>query len=217
MTMPIKSGCVIAFFSLLSACGKAPPPDTSTTTKPPPETVVAYGPQVPEGEPSDYQIVMKAREGKKGAAAAGASEEEVKWEDIDGLSLPVDKMGCAIQEGVPTHCHMIVEQNQTTGELTPDRTLMIVKTGSKYSLGIVSLAVPDQVIACIGLDLKNPQTIEGTCSVTGDPATGLTHSFSASIERLPNRKIRVHFAYRHGPFDSAEPGLHNGDGHATET
>jgi hypothetical protein len=215
MTTFAKSGCLIALVFLGAGCAREPaPPPPQEKLAPPP--AVDAGPQTAAGELSDYQIVMNALAGKK-VVPADATDEAVDWSVANGLPLQVDKMGCAIEQSVPPHCHMVVNRDQVSGALLPDRKLIIVKMpDGKYSLTIVSAQVPDQAIICFGLRDKGSQTIEGTCGVSGDPGGDPLHNFAATIERLQNRKIRVHFAYRHAPFNSTQEAIHNGDGHATE-
>jgi hypothetical protein len=214
MTSLTKTGCLISFIILCSSCAREPAP-AQEVPPPPKPAAVDVGPQAPKGE-SDFKIVMNALKGEK-VVPAGAADEDVDWSAVNATPLQVDKMGCVIEDGVPAHCHMVVNQDAQTGAFLPDRKLMIVKMpDGKYSLTVLSVLVPDQAIVCLGLTPKNAQSIEGTCGVSGDPVGGPIHNFAASIERLQNRKIRIHFAYRHGAFNSTEEAIHNGDGHATE-
>jgi hypothetical protein len=217
MSTLTRSVILFSLATLLAGCGKGSPKAEDSNTAPPVAAEVAAMPQVANSDnaPSDFDIVMSARKGNA-VTTADATAEKVDWSEVGGLELKLDEMGCAVQTNVPSHCHMVISQNQTTGAIGPDRDMLIVRTGNSYSLVIVTPKQPQEAIVCMGLTIKNPQVIEGTCAVTGDLGSGIDHSFAASIERTPQHKIRVHFAYRHGPFDSAEVAIHNGDGHATE-
>jgi hypothetical protein len=217
MITPTKAASLISLIALCAGCARESTP-AQEVSPPPTPAVVDAGPQAPKGQ-SDYQIVMDALNGTKGAPA-GAPQEAVEWSAVTGHELQVQKMGCVTEVGVPVHCHMVVREDQDApGTFLPDRKMIIIETSSgKYSLTIVSAQVPDQAIVCFGLHRldNNPQVIKGTCGVSNAPDSVPLHNFAAKLERLQSGKVRVHFAYRHKDFDSPDDPVHNGDGHATE-
>lgn len=210
-----KFACSIAFTALCAGCNRDASHQEEAQVPPPPAPVDA-GPQAPAGEPSDYQVVMDALNGKR-AAPAGAAEEP-NFSDVAGTLLQVRRMACVTEHGVPAHCHMTVRQDQDHPDtFLPDRKLVILQTSpGNYSLMITSAQMPDESIVCIGLHRldNDPRTIKGTCGISGAPDGNPVHKFAATIERTAAGKIRITFGYRHKDFDSPDDPVHNGDGHA---